>query len=182
VAAPVDRYPDPPATPERFERLVASLLGSVASQLSNLRVQSHEKIDTPDGEYDFDATARFEAMGMDFLVLIEAKLHGRPVECSHVQVLHQKLQSTGAQKAVLASSSGFQRGAIDFAAAHGIALVRIVDYSVLFETKAVDTPPPMPSGILAGVQVQPTEDGAVRFTTLTGQPDYVAQMLGLPAG
>jgi hypothetical protein len=181
MAQPLDRYPDPSVTPEEFERLVAALLGSLGSRLKGLRVTNHEEISTPDGDYDFDATARFEAMGMDFLVLIEAKLHGRPVEREDVLVLLQKLQSTGAQKAVLASSSGFQKGAVDFAAAHNIALVRIVDYGVLFETKAANTPARAPTGILAGIHVQPTEDGrGVRFTTLTEQPDYVAEMLGLP--
>jgi hypothetical protein len=40
-------------------------------------------------------------------------------------VLEQKLQSTGSQKGMIFSTSPFQSGAIEFATAHGIALVHV---------------------------------------------------------
>jgi hypothetical protein len=40
-------------------------------------------------------------------------------------VLNQKLQSTGSQKGLIFSTSQFQSGAIEFAIAHGIALVHV---------------------------------------------------------
>jgi Restriction endonuclease len=51
-----------------------------------------------DGTYDFDATVRYELAGVAFLILVEAKLHKNPIKRETVQVLHQKLQSVGAQK------------------------------------------------------------------------------------
>ena len=176
---PVDRYGPTDVTPEEFERVVASTFAPLGSRLHNLRIAHKERVKGVDGEYVIDVTARFEQLGVSFLVLIEAKLHGRPVERSDVQVLHQKVISTGAQKGIVASSSGFQEGAVEFAKTHGIALMRIVERGALFETRAgVPVPHPRVPG-LAAVHVEASETGGTRFTTLTGRPEYVAEMLSL---
>jgi restriction endonuclease Mrr len=121
----------PPAdiTPAEFEVFVTSLFDALedSGAISNLRVQNHEVIRGVDGTYDFDATARYELAGMSFLVLVEAKHHKNPIKRETVQVLHQKLQSVGAQKAVVVSTAPFQMGALEIALTHGIALVTVTE-------------------------------------------------------
>ena len=73
---------------------------------------------------------------MDFLVLFECKRHKSPVKREHVMVLHAKLQSTGAQKGVIVAASGFQSGALEYAQAHGIACVRLVDDAWTYLSRA----------------------------------------------
>jgi hypothetical protein len=146
VARPTARYPSAEITPAEFEIFVTSLFKAIEADgtVTNLRIQNHEVIDGMDGCYDFDATVRYELAGMSFLVLVEAKCHKHPIKRELVQVLHQKLQSVGAQKAVLVSTAPFQQGALTFALAHGIALVTVTEGRFTFETKA-STKPPSPT-------------------------------------
>lgn len=58
----------------------------------------------------------------------------------------QKIQSTGAHKAFVISSSGFQSGATDFARAHGIALIQLSDEGLSWEARSHFPPQPVPSG------------------------------------
>lgn len=142
VARPTAHYPPADITPAEFESFVTSLFDSIeeGGGIANLRIQNHEVVQGRDGSYDFDATVRYELAGMAFLLLVEAKLHKNPIKRETVQVLHQKLQSVGAQKGVLVSTAPFQRGALDFALAHGIALVTVTEGRFTFETKAATKP------------------------------------------
>lgn len=131
-----ERFPGPDITPDEFERWVAQALDVAGAGKDALTVTLHDRVTAPDGTYDFDATVRFRVAGMDFLVLAEAKLHKDPIKRELVQVLHQKMQSAGAQKAVLISTAPFQRGALVFASAHGIALVQVVEGRFAFVRRA----------------------------------------------
>jgi Restriction endonuclease len=145
----VDRWiaRHPPAddiSPEKFEQFVAELLGAGGQGLEDYRVETHEVLEGFDGSYDFDATVRFSVLGMDYLVLVEDKRHTHPIKRELVQVLHRKLQSVGAQKAVMISTAPFQRGAIEFAKTHGIALAMVSEGRLHFETRTA-LPRPMMS-------------------------------------
>ena len=98
-------------------------------------------------------------MGADFLILFECKRHATPVKREHVQVLHAKLASVGAQKGVVVAAAGFQRGALEYARAHGIACVRLVDDSWLYETRDMFEPAPTPSGSYAAYARSLTDAG-----------------------
>src|SRR4051812_4211174 len=63
--------------------------------------------------------------GLDFLVGVEAKNQRNSVKRSVVQTLHAKMMSVGAQKGVVVATAPFQRGALEYASVHGIALVLI---------------------------------------------------------
>jgi hypothetical protein len=142
VAPWVSRHP--PArdiTPDEFERFVAELLASASPGLDDYRVERHEVIEGVDGSYDFDATVRFSVLGMNYLVLVEDKRHAHPIKRELVQALHQKLQSVGAQKAVMISTAPFQRGAIEFAKTHGIALVMVSEGRFQIETRGAGPQP-----------------------------------------
>lgn len=133
----------PRLTPDEFEEHVKGVISNSGIQLAEFEVERKSDIDGTDGTYEIDVAARFAALGADFLVLIECKRYVEPVKRDTVMTLWAKLQSTGAQKAMLFSTSGFQRGAVTFAKAHGIALVKVADGRTTFFTRSEgDRPPP----------------------------------------
>jgi restriction system protein len=120
-------------TPEEFELLVKAWLESVSSPLEAFTASHLETLQGRDGEYSIDVTARFKAFdGASFLVVIECKKHKNPIKREVVQVLREKQLSLGAQKAMVVATSEFQSGAIEYASNHGIALVQVVEGSVMY--------------------------------------------------
>ena len=59
-------------------------------------------------------------------------------------VLEAKLRDVSAHKGMLFSTSGFQRGAVEYATAHGIATIAVVNGTWLYETKGAGTEPAKP--------------------------------------
>lgn len=143
VALETAHYPAADITPTEFEQFVVELLKSVSPSLEAFEVTLHDKIQGADGLYDFDATVRFEFGGMRFLVLVEAKRHNNPIKRELVQVLHDKLRSVSAQKAAMIATAPYQRGALEYAKKHGIALATVTEGRFTFETKSVDDVPTM---------------------------------------
>ena len=130
-----------------LERLVVDWLSEVGRQLEDFRVEHRELLTAADGQYQIDVTARFRQLGLDFLLLAECKDHARPVEREDVQVLADKVRALGAHKALLVATNGFQKGAIEYAKVHGIALVRIVEGAFTYETRSAfpsERPPSPP--------------------------------------
>ena len=124
--------------PVDFERFVKVHLESLAASLTNFRVEHLEKFEGRDGDYEIDVTARFEALGSKFLVLVECKRYkaSNPIERELIQILHQKMQSLDAQKAIMYSTSNYRSGAVEFAQSHNIALVRVEYDQIYHEVKA----------------------------------------------
>jgi hypothetical protein len=165
VARPTALYPEPEITPSEFEEFVAGqLLGSAGSEVSDLSITVHEKITGADGTYDFDATVRYQLLGMSFLVLVEAKRHKNPIKRELVQILYQKVQSIGAHKGVMVSTAPYQTGAVVFAKTHGIALVTVTEGRFLYETRDALPSPRMSR-----------EEAAQRF----GHSTFVGRYYGL---
>lgn len=134
-------------TPVEFERAVKGILDAAATGLVSYSSSHLEQIHGSDGDYIFDVTARFEALGVAFLVLVECKRYRRRVERQEVQVLRDKMASVGAQKGMLFATTGFQQGAVDYARVHGIALVRLEAAQPEFVTRGDASPEPQPSGL-----------------------------------
>lgn len=189
VAFPTTFYPAADITPFQFEEFVVELLNSMGAVAGTPPVVTlHEKIQGVDGEYDFDATARFDWGGMDFLVLAEAKLHKNPIKRELVQVLHDKLSSVGAQKAVMFSTAPYQQGALTYAKTHGIALAKVTEGRYTYETKSTVGPPPptreqarnlwgLPA-FVAHAYTSGDEPGTTSVTLISTQhPDYIAKIL-----
>ena len=109
-----------------FEDLAAELLKRAGLHLSEPRVETRTRLTGLDGTYEVDVTARFQALGVEFLVLIECKHHRSPIKRDVVQVLHDRIRALGAQKGILFSTAPFQSGAVTYARAHGIALIRVM--------------------------------------------------------
>jgi len=77
-------------------------------------------------------------------VLIECKRYNRPVEREVILSLNSKLHDVGAHKAMIFSTSGFQKGALEYAAAHGIATITFIDGKSTYETRAMNSQPVEP--------------------------------------
>lgn len=176
--SPADEWPAFTLTPVEYEQAVADIAKSVGQEITDWRVQHLDPVDGLDGTYVIDVTARFRLAGMDFLVLFECKRHKSPVKREHVQALYTKLQSTGAQKGVVVAASGFQSGALQYAQAHGIACVRLVDdaWTYLSRTTSALNPSPAPKGTYSGYLIIGDEDGYDSYM-LTGRPDETLRML-----
>lgn len=116
--------------PIEFEKYCLEILKGYAEEegLKEFTIVHDEKIPADDGVYQIDIYAEFTAMRAKFKVLCECKRYNTSVSREKVAVLHQKIQSLGAQKGILLSTSDFQSGAIQYAKAHGIALIRVDDY------------------------------------------------------
>lgn len=161
IARVMERYPPAESiTSGEFECFVSDVLRAAGSGADSFAVTDHEVIRGADGSYDFDATARFEIAGMQFLVLIEAKRHKNPIKRELVQALHQKMLSVGASKALLVSAGKFQSGAVDFAFSHGIALATLSEGRLAYETRSVEQTPAI----------------TVEQARAVGMPDYSAMI------
>lgn len=128
-----------------FERLVAELLREAGRDLPDFRLEQQEIVKAPDGQYRIDVTLRFSQMGAQFVVFVECKDHTRPVAREDIQVLADKKRAAGAHKAILFSTNGFQRGAIDYAKSHGIALIRVLEGALTYETRSWPQTGPRPA-------------------------------------
>lgn len=167
-----DHWPTFSLSPNAYEEAVAEIVKSIDLELVDWQVKHLDPVEGLDGTYIIDVTARFRLAGLDFLVLFECKRHTSPVKREHVQVLHTKLQSTGAQKGVVVAASGFQSGALEFAQAHGIACIRLIDNAWTYITRNTSmTNPPAITGVYAGYAMTPDGDGDYEFALLTGHRD-----------
>jgi restriction system protein len=127
-------------TPTEFERMVVDYLASLGHPLKSFSVQHQARVTSPEGIYNMDAVAVFEALGAEFVVLVECKHHKNPIKRELVQILADKVTSTRAQKGMLFSTAPFQRGALDFAKERGIALIHFTEGGPVFETKSYGEP------------------------------------------
>jgi hypothetical protein len=77
-------------------------------------------------------------------------------------------------------ATGFQSGALEFAKAHGIACVRLVDNAWTYITRhTATTNPPVLTGAYSGYAMTP--DGDYDFTLLIGSADNTRSTLITPA-
>jgi len=137
-------------TSVQFEMEVKKYLESTSGKLRQFQTEHRESIDGHDGTYEIDITARFRIFGGDFLVIVECKHHKNRIKREHVQMLHCKLMTLGAQKAMLFSTSEFQEGAVEYAIQHGIALVRLAHGETSYFARSA-SPTPVPDSLPAYV-------------------------------
>ncbi|MFD0751274.1 restriction endonuclease [Mucilaginibacter calamicampi] len=126
-------------TPLEFEQLVANYLIELGKDLPDFKVTHNEKLSSEDGTYQIDVYATFKAIGVEIKVIIECKRYKSSVKREKVQVLHDKTRALGAHKAIMFSTADYQEGAIRYAVAHGIALVRLLPGSVKYVTNSTYT-------------------------------------------
>lgn len=96
--------------------------------LADFTIEHDKQIEAYDGVYQIDVFAEYTALGSKIKVLVECKKKDtRRVERDEASNLYDKIQSIGAHKGILISTTGFQRGTVQYAKAHGIALWQICD-------------------------------------------------------
>ncbi|ADM68906.1 hypothetical protein GMA19_01065 [Paenibacillus polymyxa E681] len=139
-------------TSSQFEQFVMFLLKKASDGLPNVVVHHDEIMETFEGSYQIDGTIRFELMGVEYLTLVECKMYKHAVSREKVQILYDKLRIIGAQKGILATTSYFQSGAIEYASLHGIALIQIVDGKITYNVRSKEVneivyPPNLPQFI-----------------------------------
>ncbi|MEE8120040.1 MAG: restriction endonuclease [Anaerolineales bacterium] len=132
-------------SPDEYERQVVTWLGQTRRGLASFKIRHQARLDGSSGEYTFDGVAEFEIFnGARIVVLVECKRHNSPVKRDAMLSLESKLRDVGAHKAMLFSTAGFQRGALEYAAKRGIATVTFIDGKLTYETKSAAGPPDPP--------------------------------------
>lgn len=121
-----------------YEVAVKNVVRAKGYTLADFQVTRKETLQGTDGEYEIDVVVRFTILdGAEITVLIECKHHKNSIKRELVQVLHRKLSSIGAHKAMMFTTAKYQRGAIEFAKIHGISLVQFVDSELNYAVKAI---------------------------------------------
>lgn len=118
-------------SPTEFEEFCMGVLNNYATEehLKNFNIEHNIKQEAADGTYQLDIFASFTALDVEIKILCECKQYTSPVKRERVELLEGRLKSLGMHKGILLSTSGFQSGAIQFAKAHGIALIQVFDHS-----------------------------------------------------
>jgi len=169
-------------TPEQYEREVKKILDAASTGLNAYESKHLDSVSGMDGEYVIDVTVRFSALGeASFFVLVECKHEKRKVERHVVQILHQKVQSTGAHKGMIFSISGFQKGALEFAEKHGISLVHLANGDSAWCTKSMAPVTPPPSWAPYPDYVGWWCQGNSMSVMSAEVSEYTREALGLPA-
>ena len=126
-------------TPTGFEKFCLETLKAYAEKesLKDFEIRHNQKVETYDDTYQIDVLAEYTAHGCRNTVVVECKKYTRNVERSVVAELYAKVQSIGAQKGILISTSGFQKDAVKFAGVHGIALWQVCEETIKHITNAM---------------------------------------------
>ncbi len=116
---------------DKYEILVKNLLSSQLLEgcpATNFKVFHGKKYIGKSGQqYAIDVSAEFKIAQVNFLVLVECKYYSRNVDIGDVLKFAARIEDISAHKGILVSTVGFQKGAIKFAKANGIALVKASD-------------------------------------------------------
>lgn len=128
-------------TATEFEKYCFEILKAYAEneKLQDFKIAHDERIKTSDGTYQIDVYATFTACHCTFKVLAECKKYKKSVERKVVAELHAKLNSIGAQKGIVISTAGFQKGAVEYAKAHGIALIQVFEKELRYINNSIST-------------------------------------------
>lgn len=115
-----------------FEIFCLNTLKAYANKegLKDFDIKHNQKIESDDGTYQIDVLAEYTALGAKHIVIIECKKRKGSIKREIVAELYAKIQSLGAHKGILISTSGFQKGATLYAKKHGIALWQICDIHI----------------------------------------------------
>lgn len=118
-------------TPEEFEVFCMKLFQEYAKKenLKDFNIEHNVIKAAYDGNYQIDVLAGFTAMGVRHRVLCECKQLSSKVKRERVEMLENRLNSLGYNKGILLSTRGFQSGAVQYANAHGVALIQVYDHS-----------------------------------------------------
>ena len=107
---------------KKFEHLVAAI-HRAADQRAQVRGN-----ETINGR-QFDVTIRFRKGLYEYLTVIECKDQRKPVSVDKVEAFVMKATDAQAHHGVMASTSGFQAGALKVAEKHNLTLIHVTETS-----------------------------------------------------
>jgi|GEM_PF-3968269 len=111
-----------------FEKLLKKSLSI------NVSIDHQKNLQSSDGQnFNIDLSYSFRIAGADYLTIIECKCWRDSVSREKVLELNAKKDILNAHKAILVTTVGFQRGAIEYANSKKIGLYKIVESGSLQE-------------------------------------------------
>jgi restriction system protein len=133
-----------------------------------------------DGTYEIDITVRFQALDVEFLVLVECKHHISPIKRDVVEILFDRVRAVAGHKGIIFSTSGFQSGAVQYAQAHGVALVEIADGRTCYVTRGYEADQDLPNGVhlRVGWLMSISQEGGLTPSLISD--DNAVDLLALP--
>lgn len=99
---------------EEFEIYCLDLLRGMKNNLQEFSIGHNRIYVTNYGQYQLDGIIEFELFGLKYKTIVEYKKYKAKTKRSQIQILHDTMRSTGAQKGVFISISNFQKGAMDY--------------------------------------------------------------------
>ncbi len=158
-----------------------SVAASQATSLESFEAQHKVNVVGVDGDFEIDVSVRFTVFGgARFHVLAECKRHSHPIKRDVVQILNDRLRSTGAHKGFVFATAAFQSGAIEYAAKNGIALVQIASGRTTYIQATWGAPPPLPPGVpkYVGWHLERNDQGNVNLGLIsTKSPGHLNKLL-----
>lgn len=121
--------------PTEFEKYTLQILQDHIKGLNNVKLIHNKVVEAYDGNYQLDGYIEFEVMGVLYKTIVECKHYKYPISREIVQKVYDNLRAIGAQKGIVVSTSNFQLGAIDYAKAHGIALIQMTETEEILHTR-----------------------------------------------
>jgi restriction system protein len=152
--APMKRNPQSPwnplepasPTPAEYEQQVLRWLKQTSKDFETFEAVHQGSMTGPGGKYVFDVLVNISTFkGALVVVAVECKHQKRPVERKEVIILERKIRDVGAHKGMLFSTSGFQKGALKYASAHGVATITFAAGRFAYETRGLYGPPDPPA-------------------------------------
>ncbi len=141
----IDHFQQVDITPEQFERQVHDWIKLSAKGLKNFVVIHLHRLKGDSGEYEIDVMAEFEVFNVAVIkVLVECKRYKSPVKRDVIMILESKIRDTDSHNGIVFSTSGFQKGAIEYAQKRGIATVTVQNGNTNYFTKAQGHGPVIP--------------------------------------
>lgn len=125
--------------PADFEKYSLEILESHIKGLENVVFKHNQVIEVADGNYQIDGLIEFEVMGLKYKTVVECKMYKNPINRGIVQKLYSTIQSIGAHKGIIVSTSNFQSGALLYARQHGIALIQMTEAGTEYYERAFNT-------------------------------------------
>jgi restriction system protein len=171
-------------TPAKFEEIVLAWLCKCSAG-DNQRIETEHLgvVQGGGGKYKIDVLVKLPVFREAVVViLVECKHQARPVERDEALALEAKLRDVAAHKGMLFSTSGFQKGAIEYATARGIATVTVVRGEWLYETRGaprgpVKPPPWVQFDSYAGIRVASTGKGISSHTIAPEQIEALMEWI-----
>jgi restriction system protein len=160
-------------TPSEFELLVKQWFEAQSESIDSFDSQHRELLAGADGEFEIDVSIRFKMFGgAQFHILVECKKHKNAIKRDIVQVLNDRLRSTGAHKGFVFATASFQSGALRYAKKNGIALVQIASGRTTYIQATDGEPPPLPPSVprYVGWHLEHNDEGNIELE-LVGHND-----------